>query len=231
MPLSAPTISSVQQKSQFLQINFTNSGSGDHNQLWRHEPTEYGGVFIKIADPISWSTSSAQFRDYNVANGRNYTYYMVAVDGSGNIAVSATIGGPFTLPGGLLHSVRKNNQTSATIAQNAGSIVSLNDTPPQPRAYNRETASRPVGNAALPVVSVGLIKKTQVNPPMISIFGASDIRSTLRAIYTSPYYACLRDGMGNKWFGRLLPFEERYGAVYADIGVVFEVLDFNEAVA
>lgn len=223
---SAPVIDSVTVISASrLRITYHNSGTGDHNQLFRSTASEYDGEQVKIADPVTWNTSSGTFDDFAVASAKNYVYQMVGVDSGGATAASTTKSGSAALASAWLHSVTKFNS-----AQNAVLFMQLIEVPPHARDYALATLARALGNVVAPIIGISSIEETAIQIPIVIPFGSADNRATLRTMFTSRLYLCLRTALGNKWFGRLLPFEEGYGGTHASIAVNFAVLDFKEAV-
>lgn len=254
MPLASPTINSITDIGEgYLLVNYTNTGTGDHNELWRVALDEYDGEEIKIIDPVPWNTAVGFVRDYGAASGKDYTYRLVSVDGASTES-SATVSASLSLSTVWLHSIVNAEVEGGSgdilledgggilledgggllmegvVMANGTLVLQLTDQAPHSRSYALASIARAVGNSSLPLVGIGSIEQIQISPPALIVYGNED-RNTLRSIYRSPYYACLRDGLGNKWLGRLMPPEERYGATYADIGFVFDVLDASEAVA
>lgn len=228
---TAPTISAVQQKGVYLRVDFTDSGTGDHNEVWRMCPQEYSGLFIKIAAPVPWSTSSAQFRDYAVASNRTYTYYLVAVAADGSKAAGNSMSNAQAMPSAVMTAYRKNYQFSPTLAANADGLThaDLIDFAPYQQSRRLNTVTRITANSTRPSIGVGSVRHLQVNPSVLIPYD-QDNRAALRTIFKSPFYACLRTALGDKYFGRLVAPTEQYGATFTTPGLVFEQLSFNESV-
>jgi|SRR6185503_10148159 len=223
---SSPVIDSITATSASkLRIAYHNSGTGDHNRLYRSAIGEYGGLAVKIADPIAWSTAGAIYDDFAVASDVPYTYQMVAVDASGNTAASATANGSVHLVSAWLHSVTKYDPV-----QNAVLSAKLAETGAHARDYGLASLARVLGNALAPVVGLSGIEELGVQIPIVVPFGSAD-RETIRSMFLSRLYCCLRTGLGNKWFGRIQPVDENYGGAAAVTVLGFQVLDFRESVA
>lgn len=217
---------------RFMGIAYINFGVGDHNELWRQTPSEYGGQFIKISDTLTWTTFGGTFTDYNVASGKVYTYYAVAVDASGVTAPSITQSGTVTLQNGGMHAVSKTDPTTnGPIVNLTGDIEApMLDMIPHNRQYGLGSTTYLLGNASTPTIGIGNIEDIGVGLtnriPNTAAYSAT--RQTIRDIYESRRYVCMRDTRGNKFFGQLV-YSEQYQATFTDLSIGFLVRDFTEA--
>jgi hypothetical protein len=194
-------------------------------------PSEYGGLFVKIAI-LAWSASTAQFRDYGTASGRTYTYRLVGVDSSGDTADSDSISGSQMLSQAIIHAHHKNYQVTGTLASNSDIALPLNDLAPLQNVRSVNTVTRLPVSSSKPRVSMGTIERNVTTVPIwMPLTNAS--RSTLRAIYESIYYVCLRTTVPSlgKLFGTITAPREVYSGVTAGIACEFTTCQFSESVA
>lgn len=224
---TAPTFTSATAQTGFIQLTYADVSTGDHNQIWRSTVTEYSGAFIKIADNLPWVVGTLLFNDYNVSSGKTYTYYLVAVDSGGVTAASATKTATVTLSTGYIHSVTKTDTTSGT-ASNAVSSMSLLDLIPHSRNYVLAATSFPLANASIPTIGIGNIESIGIDLTNRVPNTVDANRATLKTIFESRRYVCLRDTRGNKSFGRLM-YGEQYLPTYTDMAIGFLATDFTEA--
>lgn len=220
-----------------IQVGYRNPDtSGDFNRLWRMCPSEYGGQWVKIADPVGWYYSASPvsynyFFDSNVASDKAYSYYVEAVT-AGVTAASLSIQSSISLVSAWLHSAKKNDSFDdggITRYRNADLVMQLIDFAPYQQSRKLNSSSRIIANSTRPAVSIGNVRHTQLNPSILIPFD-NDNRAALRAIFKSPFYACLRTARGEKYFGRLVAPTEQYGATFTTPGLVFEALSFDESV-
>lgn len=237
---TAPTIVSVLAfAAGYIRVSWSNSGTGDYNQLYRSSPD---GLPIKLADNMMWSPIAGRFRDYSVAVGQSYVYSVVAVEGTATAeSVSASL--ILTRSQGIIHVVDKSGvisevggdggvYTNAMVDTTSATGVSMSilDVIPHNRSYSLEIAQYPTAGANIPSLGVSAIEQVGVDFTIRIPIVNDTNRATIRDMITSRRYVCYRDTRGNKFFGRLF-YDERYEVGFTDLAVRFQVLDFSEAVA
>lgn len=234
MPLSV-TLGGIdnQPANGRIVVLYNNSANtGGWNRLLRSTPSENGGTPIKIGDPVPLFhhlSDFAEFHDYNVASGKSYIYSWEVSDGSMVVGTSDSDSGIITLSSAWLHVAHKNHMEDVTTPTNGELAMRLIDFAPYQQSRKLTTISRNIANSTKPRVGVGSIKHTQVNPSFLITYD-NDNRATLRSIFKSNYYVCLRDTFGNKYFGRLIAPTENYGATFTTPTLLFESLSFDESV-
>lgn len=237
---TAPTFLSVTAFPGYIELHYYDVGVGDHNQIWRQTPSEYGGVFIKIADSLPWVTNQLDpadephFRDYNTGSGKVYTYYLVAVDSGGVTSPTGTMSGSLTLSTGWLHAVNKiatGNILGANAAESGANfmVVSMLDLIPHNRQYSLGSTTYLLGNADTPTIGAGNIEGIGVGLTNRIPNTIDTQRQSIRDIYDARRYCCLRDTRGNKFFGQLT-YSEQYQSTFTDLSIAFQVTDFSEAI-
>lgn len=220
-----------------IAVGYHNSAStGGWNRLWRSTPSEYSGLPIKIADPLPLFHNAfgdfANFQDYNVESNKTYAYYIeVTPDGSAIDGTSDTDVGSVTLTSAWIHGTRKNGEIGGD-PSNADIVLQLHDLAPLQNVRTVNTVTRLPASSSKPRVSMGTIERNVTTVPIwMPLTDAS--RSTLRAIYESIYYVCLRTTVPSlgKLFGTITAPREVYSGVTAGIACEFTSNGFKESVA
>jgi len=231
-------IDSLVAVNNYLLLTFTETGTGDHCEIWRSQAEENNGLPQVIANTVSFANGrQINFYDYAVASSRSYIYFIVATDLT-TTYTTPTISASVTLASGTIHVVNKNNSSSntaysdATIGTNSAidvAAVTVLDLIPHSRSYGLATAQYMLAGGDVPAFNASAIEDIGIN--IIIRIPSSDAQkqTQIRDMITARRYLCYRDMRGNKFFGRMA-YDEQYSSTYTDLNLRFQVLDFNEAV-
>lgn len=231
MPLGTPTISLRSNPTgRNIGIDITNVGAVgtvDHYNVWRSAAEENSGQPVMLTN--IWTQDGPEtFRDYWIASGRTYTYFVQAILGSA-VTTSATASISLTLLSGGLVAVTKYRDGGNATAMTSGlGQLTLTDLIPHGRQYGLATAQYVIAGASTPSIQISNIEEVSINLTAMIASGDDADRTILREMYTIRDYVMFNDTRGNKVFGRL-SFEESYVGLNTLVPLTFQVCDFNES--
>lgn len=190
-------------------------------------PPTYNDVYrngVKIGSQLR---VNGVFTDWNVASGVTNSYIVRAVDSGSADSAAATAS--VTLSSGVLHAVDKTKKSTNAVAVLA---LALLDVEPYSARYEFAAASYSEAGGDVIDTQQGQIQTVTVGLTAIVPLSNDRDRQILRALFKTNAYLCLRNATGGLWFGRLnAQYSERYQDLLTEIPILFEKLDFSEAVA
>lgn len=197
----------------YIQATIANSDTPAHNELWRYVTSEGSASAIQLADSLA---VDGTFRDYTAASDIEYSYYAVAVDGSGLIAQSTTQVETLTLARLWLHEVTEGGTQNALnplgLAQRLTPRFSDGIISAVKRAVGRTKPQMVFGQTRERTLSVEVQLKDSDRAMLDSLFDLFHSNSLL----------CVRDQLGHKLFGRIvmLPTQDNIAASVAGFAVM-----------
>ena len=204
--------------SGYIDVHANNVG-GDHNEVWRYTS---GTAAIRLTKTLPLSGT---FRDYAVASGITYFYYVRAVNADGNYADSAVQTASVALSDPWIFAI-----TKGSLSNLSGTAYTLKAVEPQSRPVNRREEILFAPARTKPIVATGEIASrswsVQVLSPNLSLSDAT----TLESLAALKMTLCIRDTYGRLMFGTIKELPVSYG-ITSVVGLTLQATDYHLHVA
>lgn len=197
----------------------SNNVGGDHNEVWRYTS---GTAAIRITKTLP---ISGTFRDYAVASGVTYFYFVRAVNADGSYLESAVTSASITLADPYIFAVTKGALTNLS-----GIAYTLKAIEPQSRPVSRAEQILYAPTRTKPIIATGEIVTKSWSVAVVSPnLSLSDV-TTLETLAALNQTLCIRDTYGRIMFGTISNLPVSYG-ITSVVSLTLQATDYREHVA
>lgn len=205
----------------YIEIRAANIG-GDHNEVWR---------FTSTTSPIQLTATLAMgvpFRDYAVASGVTYFYFVRSVNADATFQDSTPAASTVDLQTTWIHVAAKNSASNINATYGA---LSLSLLVPVSRPSVRDTKELIEPGRTKAVVATGdIVDRAFIGTLIFSGFPNSTF-TAFQAMYEARRVMCVRDMKGHILFGTMTKFMTTYQHSLIQVELVVEESDFYEDLA
>jgi hypothetical protein len=197
----------------------SNNVGGDHNEVWRYTS---GTTAIRITKTLP---INGTFRDYAVASGVTYFYFVRAVNADGSYFESSVTSASVTLADPWIFAVTKGASTNLS-----GIAYTLKAVEPQSRPVSRVEQVLRAPTRTKPIIATGeIVTKSWAVAVVSPNLSVSDV-VTLETLATLNQTLCIRDTYGRLMFGTISDMPIAYG-ITSVVSLTLQETDYHEQVA
>lgn len=186
----------------YNQVTITNSDTPDHTDLYRYLESEGIDSKIRIAQDLG---VDAVFNDWEVVSGLTYRYVARSYLTPGSLG-GYSDSAPSSATTLILEGLWITQVTRESVTDNSALSLNLFISGAR-KSLGYQSASREFKGRTLPLTVFGQSTLQVLNYDVVVPNLDLANLDTLEGLYIANTTLCVRDALGNRIFGRLLPFQ------------------------